>query len=557
MTLGSLLEPRPGTDDRSLAEQLVGHEIRFPVRSFLRAHWAELVGFTVLFGAALAIRLPRLMLVPRFEDEGIEVLWALDIAVGKHLPLTGSDPYYGPLFAYLVALVFQLFGPAILLPRLIAAIFGALTVPATYWLGRVTCSCRAGLVAAMFASVSFYLITVSSHYGWSNSLSPFFATVTLAAFCEAYSSKRAGLLISSGLLAGLTVQTHPLTATAVAGMTAWWVMFSRKDSAFRRPVLCAALAAFLLAYAPVLWYVARTDVSIMSIGASRSYAFVPVASPLEYFRRLFETCDVVWRAARLGFWSESYGAVSVLIGLALLTYCAGVLIAGSRGRRLIVSVLMWSVLLLPFIIRVPLVRYITYLLPLVYVLAGDGLARLSFNLVPRIPRDVGARDARRWRARVAAYMRPAAGLLALAATIATPLLTLMPYYERLSGRNGSNRPFFELLETLRAHGACDDTMFLENMEETAAARHDFWAIFNDESIRYVLTLDACPLQFGTREELLQRLEDGHRTGWIVLAAQSVERFSDRFRLEKVLDVSPSSQTSPDLTLALYAAHPRP
>jgi hypothetical protein len=497
------------------------------------------------------------MLVPRFEDEGVEVLWGLDIAVGKHLPLTGSDPYYGPLFSYLVALAFRLFGPAILLPRLIAAIFGALTVPATYWLGRVTCSRRAGLAAAMFVLVSTNLIVMSSHYGWSNSLSPFFATVTLAACCEAYSRKRAGLLVSSGFLAGLTVQTHPLTATVVVGMAAWRLMFSRKDFAFRRPVLYAALAAFLLAYAPVLWYVARTNVSILSIGASHSYAFMPVASPSEYVRRLLETCDVVWRAARLGFWSESYRAVSVLLGLTLLTYCAGVLIAGSRGRRLIASVLMWSVLLLPFIIRVFFVRYISYLLPLVYVLAGDGLARLSFNLVPPILRELGAGSAPRWRARIAGYVRPAAGLLAFAATIATPLLTLTSYYERLSRGNGSNRPFFELRETLRAQGACDDTMFLEDMEPTAAARGDFWAAFDEESIRYVLTLDACPLQIRPREDLLRLLEGSHRTGWIVLAEQSVERFSERFRLEKVLDVSPSSKSSPDLTLALYAAHPRP
>jgi hypothetical protein len=497
------------------------------------------------------------MLIPRFEDEGIEVLWAFDIAAGKHLPLTGSDPYYGPLFAYLVALAFRLFGPAILLPRLIAVIFGALTVPATYWLGRVTCSRRAGLAAAVFVLVSRNLIAVSSHYGWSNSLSPFFATVTLAACYEAYSRKRPGLLVSSGLLAGFTVQTHPLTATVVAGMAAWWMMFSRKDSAFHHLVLGAALAAFLFAYAPVLWYLARTNVSILSIGASRSYAFGLVASPSEYFRRLLETCDALWRAARLGFWSESYRTVSVLLGLALLTYCAGVLIVGSRGRRLIVFVLIWSVLLLPSIVHVFFVRYITFLLPLVYVLAGDCLARFSFNLVPRIARDPGARDARRWRTQIADYVRPAAGVLALAATVATQLLTLMPYYERLSKRNGSNRPFFELRETLRTRGGCDETMFLENMEEAAVARHDFWAIFNDDSIRYVLTLDACPLQFGSSEELLRRLEGRHRTGWIVLAAQSAERFSERFRLEKVLDVSPSSPSSPDLTLALYAAHPRP
>ncbi|HUR20455.1 MAG TPA: hypothetical protein VMZ90_06575, partial [Vicinamibacterales bacterium] len=123
-----------------------------------------------LFAVALVIRLPGLWEVPRFEDEGDEALWALEIATGRRLPLTGSDVYYGPLFSYLLASVFAVFGANILWPRLLIAMFGALTVPAIFHLGRVVANWRVGLLASTLALASPALVLVSSHYGWSNSL---------------------------------------------------------------------------------------------------------------------------------------------------------------------------------------------------------------------------------------------------------------------------------------------------------------------------------------------------------------------------------------------------
>ena len=480
--------------------------------------------------------------------------------------MTGSDPYYGPLFSYLVALVFAVFGSSIVWPRLMVAIFGALTVPATYWLGRVTCSRRAGLVASLLALASRSLITVSSHYGWSNSLSPFFATVTLAACCEAYSRKNAGLLISSGLLAGLTVQTHPITATIVVGVAAWSVMPSGVSSAFRRSVIGVAVAAFLFAYAPVLWSTARSGVSILSIGATRSYAFTPIASPSDYLQRLIELCHSVWLdalagfppyiglirgggiGAVAGFSSYSRRMVSMACGLAFLTCSLGASMMGGRRKSLIAFVLIGSLLLFPVFIQVRLIRYTTYLLPLVYVLVGDFLAELSFRLIPR--------DAWVSRARISHRLQLAVGLLVLAAITATPLLTLAPYYDRVSALAGSNRPFFELRQTLRANGACGDTVFLEEVEPTAVASDNTWAFFNRESIRYVLTLDSCPFELGSADELLRRLEHRSTDAWFVLSEGSVNRFAERFRLRKVLEVAPLPPTSPDLHLALYSARPR-
>ena len=73
-------------------------------------------------GLALLLRWPYLQDVPRYTDELQEILWSLDIARGQMLPLTAVDSYYGPLWSYLLAGLFALFGPSPYLPRIIAAV---------------------------------------------------------------------------------------------------------------------------------------------------------------------------------------------------------------------------------------------------------------------------------------------------------------------------------------------------------------------------------------------------------------------------------------------------
>lgn len=82
---------------------------------------------------ALALRWPYLMLVPRLTDETAEISWAWQIAQGEMLPLTHVDPYYGIVHPYLLAGLFNLFGPHIVLPRALNAIAGALLAALVAW----------------------------------------------------------------------------------------------------------------------------------------------------------------------------------------------------------------------------------------------------------------------------------------------------------------------------------------------------------------------------------------------------------------------------------------
>ena len=89
-----------------------------------------------LFGAALFARWPYLLRLPHFTDEIGEIRWAFTILRGEQFPLTGQVKYFGPLQHYLLAASMWLFGPAIILPRLLICIIGGLTVVLTYLLGR-------------------------------------------------------------------------------------------------------------------------------------------------------------------------------------------------------------------------------------------------------------------------------------------------------------------------------------------------------------------------------------------------------------------------------------
>jgi hypothetical protein len=97
---------------------------------------------------------------------------------------------------------------------------------------------------------------------------------------------------------------------------------------------------------------------------------------------------------------------------------------------------------------------------------------------------------------------------------------------------------------------------MEDMGSNAAAERDIWGYFNAESIRYVEAVDSCPMEFGSPEVLLRRL-DQRRDAWLIVSEESVNRFSEKFVLQKAFDVSPLPRSAPRWRLALYLVNPKP
>ena len=321
------------------------------------------------FVLALAVRLPNLMMVPAYTDEGREVLWGLDIALGRHFPLTGIDSYDGPLFAYLVAGLFRLLGVSAEIPRGMALVFGALTVVAAYWLGRLMLNRLAGLIAAGLALTCPLLVVYTSHPGWSSSLAPFFVMATTIALYAGVERDKSWLLASSGLLAALTLQSHPTSLVALIGMLLWFLTRPTLRRWLSRPAPYIALGLFLLGYAPIILANVGFGRTAMSDAAQRTYAFVPTLDPLEYLQRLIVLARVLgfYAGGGIGEGTVPMRVISFATEIVLLI---GFILVWRRGNRLIPTIFLTSLLLLPFLVVSPSYRYSPYFVPMSYVVLG-------------------------------------------------------------------------------------------------------------------------------------------------------------------------------------------
>jgi 4-amino-4-deoxy-L-arabinose transferase-like glycosyltransferase len=171
----------------------------------------DLTLVAVLWLGALLVRLPDLQLIPAFSDETEELWNAMLIAQGRDLPLVdASTPYNGPVWIGLAALAYRLSGNSLYAPRTLVALLGALTVVATYLLGRAWAGRVGGVLAAALLATAGGHVALNSHLAWSNCTTPLFTTLAswtlwLAVGRPAAQSGR--LLVLSAGLWGLALQT--------------------------------------------------------------------------------------------------------------------------------------------------------------------------------------------------------------------------------------------------------------------------------------------------------------------------------------------------------------
>ncbi len=513
---------------------------------FWQAHRAELILTGFLFAAGLAMRLPNLMLVPRYSDEGLEVLWGLDIALGKQLPLTATDPYYGPLFAYLVAALFRLFGISIFIPRLLAAVSGTLTVVATYWLARVMWNRAAGILAASLTLVAPVLVVISSHQGWSASLTPFLSTVTLAALYLGVTRKNSAWLASSGFLAAMTLQSHPVTIVALVGMALWFLLRRDLRSWLRQPAPYLALALFLLGYAPMVVANARLQSPMLQAAGRRGYAFAPTLDPGEYVRRVGELLQRMLlliggelaQTPALLTDSDIVQMPWLLIGSMGVLAIAGLVLAWRRGNGLLLSVVVSSLVLMPTFnsnYTLNATRYVVYLAPIAFTAIG-GLGAVVLDAL-NSPRVQFANLPPAVRAGILA-----SGLLLLLGLIVYPVKVISADYNAVLKRGETNADFFELESVLRANHACGKGLFQEDIGEfTPSNTH---AKFTEGTINYILTLDACRHRLDTKGKILSRLEKDKGARWLIAPASDLATYAGSLQLEPVMTVQVYKNANP-------------
>ncbi|HET8629545.1 MAG TPA: glycosyltransferase family 39 protein [Thermomicrobiales bacterium] len=467
--------------------------------AWYRSRWAEAVLALALVAVAAAVRWPYLMRLPHFTDETDEVRWALAIWRGEIRPLTAADRYYGPLHAYLIAACLWLFGPSMLLPRALALAFGALTVGATYLLGRELAGRGAGLLAAALLATSPQHIVVNSHVAWQNATTPFYSTLCCWALARALRTPaeigacRGGRwLVLAGLLYGLTVQTHIGTivlAPALAAAALLALARRRAWGALRRPWPYAAVGAALLAYGPVLVYnLTHGLAGVHRVRARRDYAYETHPGWDSYRRNLghlfYELARMLSNPFRLPARPLHYLTSPYLLvaaGLALL----GLALLVRRGRPLPLLALASTAAVMPYFNHAYGVagdrflltgRYVAFLLPPLLVAVAVAALTLSGWALAAVPR--------RWRAPASA-----APLALLVLLVLYPLLPLAHYYREETARDPDNAAFLAAVQTVEAERGPRTPVWLDQRLEKVDL-HDGADALN--ILDYLLTLDRQP-----------------------------------------------------------------
>ncbi len=324
------------------------------------------------------------------------------LRTGSLYVLFGGSNGREPLMIHLQALAFLLFGPNAWALRLVPAIVGTLTVPATYraaaeLFGGAKRGKWVGVLAAGMLAVSFWHVDVS-RLSPRVIFVPLFGVPAVWAFLRGWRTHRLRYYVWAGVLMGASLYTYPasrlipVTCVATAGaivVAGWLNRIPHVD--LRRAFLEIGimLLAMGMVFTPLALYYAQnpgaffvrsSDTLIFS--AEPDAGAVSLGENISRVVRLFiDRGDMNWRhnlpgrpaldfIEALGFW----------VGLAAAVW-------HFSSTPAYMMLLIWLVLnLAPTALTVDAPHFLRaiYALPAGLLLAADGLARLKDRLVPRL-----------------------------------------------------------------------------------------------------------------------------------------------------------------------------
>lgn len=413
-----------------------------------------LVG-TVLFFAAVLLRVPNFMTVPAITDEFKEVGWAIRIIEKNQFPLVAIDPYDGPLFAYLLSFAFRLFGYNMYLPRLFVLVVGSLTVVATYLLAKELArgDRRVGFVAALLLAVNSHHILFNSHVAWSHDTTPFFVTLAVFAYVHATRTNRRTWLIAAGVLFGLALQTHP-SALALAPAFIVDLLLARTTRRWLRSLVpYMALFAALVVYSPVLYYNLKTGLGSLAAANDATYAFESYPTPAKSLQNLVPTLVTIGRVALGSFGSTRVDALwndPALSSYLILTGVALIWLA-RHGENFPLITVLTSAIFLAIFNRFHALpdsgRYFQPLNPLIFAAwaqAGIRIWDWASQLVSTRARTLVIR---------------AVLLISLLMLDAASLTNLGGYYAEAYSSGRNNAGILAIVQTIRAHR--DEPIFVD------------------------------------------------------------------------------------------------
>lgn len=190
--------------------------------------------------------------------EGILQLW--DRPYTKLLSPFNYIAAFTWVYPYLQTGSVAIFGPNLLALRIVSVVFGTLTIPAVYALGRALFNARVALLAALLLAV-FPPHIHFSRLGLNNIADPLFGTLALALLVRGLRGGHRADYALAGVMLGLTQYFYEggrllyPALVLVWGLMAWRVWRARFAG-----VLVSALVAALVAF-PVYFTLAAWDMS--------------------------------------------------------------------------------------------------------------------------------------------------------------------------------------------------------------------------------------------------------------------------------------------------------
>ncbi len=227
--------------------------VRVPYRRLLRTEWAVLGG---ALAVALLLRFYAIDRIPPglYHDEAFNGLDALRVLGGSRPVFFTANNGREPLFIYLVALSVGLLGRSPGAIRIVSAVLGTLTVPATWLLARAMFGRRVAALSAVLVAGLVWPLNLS-RIGLRAVSLPLFSALALWQFWRGLDTGRKRHYIAGGVLYGLTFYTYTaarFTGLALVLFVLYQLLFD-KTRPYWTGLLCFVLAAGLVA-APLLVY---------------------------------------------------------------------------------------------------------------------------------------------------------------------------------------------------------------------------------------------------------------------------------------------------------------
>ncbi len=365
------------------------------IRRLISRDWFLLLAIVLL---ASVLRLYALDRLPPglYHDEAHNGLDALNVLQGQRPIFFEANNGREPLFIYLVALSISILGRTPLAIRLVAALLGILTVPATYWMVRQLLGRREALLSALVTAITFWHLNLSREGFRAVSL-PLFTSLWLGFLARAWRRQRWYDWALAGILLGLSVYTYLAARFAplvLLVLVVYWL--ARRQPVPWRGLLVLGLCACVVAL-PLLVYAFRHLDTFLARSAQVSILNPDInggdlAGTL--FRQMLKTLGMFnWRGDFIPRHNLPYRPVfDLAMGLLFLLGLVITLVRALRRQEYALLLIFWVVMLVPTVLAEGAPHFLRAVgvLPVLFVFPATGGAAVWQAVSKRSSRWVAA-----------------------------------------------------------------------------------------------------------------------------------------------------------------------